>query len=312
MHVAFFVLISFIILLLVSGGYVFVVGCVRRKELPWLMEDEIKKTSYKKYYDYIVLSNKFLTENGRPVAIKSHDGLKLHGIWVEAENPKGTILLAHGYRSTKLVDFALVYELYHKLGMNILVPDQRSHGESEGKYITFGVKESRDMVSWVEYHNASFGKFPLILSGLSMGASTMLYLADSDLPDNVKGIIADCGFTSPKEIISSVFHRVISLPAGPALWVADIFARIFAGFRLNEKDTRQTLKNSKLPVLMVHGTGDGFVPCEMTQQGYDACTGKKDLLLVEGAEHGVSFLVDREGYAEKVLSFLRENVEGFQ
>lgn len=140
----------------------------------------------------------------------------------------------------------------------------------------------------------------------------MLYLADADLPGNVKGIIADCGFTSPKEIISSVFHRVISLPAGPVLWVADIFTRIFAGFRLNEKDTRRTLKNSKLPVLMVHGTGDGFVPCEMTQQGYDACTGKKDLLLVEGAEHGVSFLVDREGYTEKVLSFLRENVEGFQ
>ena len=312
MHVAFFILISLIILLLVSGGYVFVVGCVRRKELPWLVEDEIKKTSYKKYYDYIVLSNKFLTEKGKAVNIKSFDGLKLHGIWVEAENPKGTILLAHGYRSTKLVDFALVYELYHKLGMNILVPDQRSHGESEGKYITFGVKESRDMVSWVEYHNASFGKFPLILSGLSMGASTVLYLADADLPDNVKGIIAYCGFTSPKEIISSVFHRMISLPAGPALWVADLFTRVFAGFRLDEKDTRQTLKNSKLPVLMVHGTGDGFVPCEMTQQGYDVCTGKKDLLLVEGAEHGVSFLVDREGYTEKVLSFLRENVEGFQ
>ena len=152
----------------------------------------------------------------------------------------------------------------------------------------------------------------MILSGLSMGASTMLYLADEKLPNNVKGIIADCGFTSPKAIISSVFRAVTHLPVFPSLWAADLFARVFAGFRLSEKDTQRSLKDSKLPVLMVHGVADGFVPCEMTQKGYDACTGKKQLLLVEGADHGVSFLVDKERYTQMVTDFLKENLEGIQ
>jgi len=312
MEVVGFILIALFVLVLFSGGYTFVVACVRRKELPWLDEAAMQKTSYGKYYENIVIGNKFLMENpSQEVQITSDDGLKLSGVWVPAENPKGTILLAHGYRSSKIVDFSLAFGMYHGLGLNILIPDQRAHGKSEGKFITFGVKESRDMQLWVAYHNKTFGELPLILSGLSMGASTMLYLADADLPDNVKCMIADCGFTSPKEIIKSVFQRIIHLPAAPTLWAADLFARLFAGFSLGEKDSRQTLKNSKLPVLLVHGVDDGFVPCEMTRQGYAACTGSKELLLVEGADHGVSFLVEREKYVETVLSFLKKNVEGF-
>ena len=313
MELVLYILIAVALLILVSGGYTFVVACLRRKELPWLDEEAIKKTSYGKYYENIVIGDQFLKENpSQEVQIESYDGLKLRGVWVPAENPKGTILLAHGYRSSKLVDFSLAFGMYHALGMNILLPDQRSHGNSEGKYITFGVKESRDMQSWIAFHNQTFGKFPLILSGLSMGASTMLYLADVDLPDNVKGIIADCGFTSPREIIKTVFHRVIHLPAAPTLWVADLFTRLFAGFSLTEKDTRNTLQNSKLPVLLVHGVDDGFVPCEMTRQAYAVCKEPKELLLVEGADHGVSFLTDKERYVGTVTAFLQKHVEGIQ
>ena len=311
MSVAIFVVLAIALLIFVSGGYVFFEACLRQKEPNWLEEKEVEITPYAKYYSYILLSDRFLREHGvRDVYVESEDGLKLHGLWIAAENPKGTIILAHGYRSTKLVDFGLVFELYHNLGMNILAPDQRAHGKSEGKYITFGVKESKDIQSWVAYHNRRYGDLPVILSGLSMGASTVLYLADADLPENVKGIIADCGFTTPREIIGSVFRRVTHLPAAIVLWAADLFARVFAGFRMDEKDTRKTLQGSKLPVLMVHGTDDGFVPCEMSVQGYEACRGEKELLLVEGADHGVSFLVDRPRYEEAVRAFLRKNVEG--
>lgn len=313
MPVVIYILLSLVILILVSGGFVFLIGCVRRKELPWLVEKEIKKTAYGKYYDNIRLSAEFLKKhNAQDVYIESFDGLKLYGQWVPAERPKGTILFAHGYRSSKLVDFSLAFGMYHKMGMNILVPDQRAHGKSAGRIITFGVKESRDMESWIAYHNKTYGNFPLILSGLSMGASTMLYLADRKLPENVKGIIADCGFTSPWEIISSVFRRVIHLPAAPALWAAELFARLCASFSLMEKDTRKVLKNSRLPVLMVHGTEDGFVPCEMTRQGYEACAEPKELLLVEGADHGLSFLTDQARYTGTVSNFLKKYLEESQ
>lgn len=312
MPVVLFVLLSLLLLIIVSGGYMFFVACVRRKEMPWLVEEEMQKTSYKKYFQYIQLGDKFFQEhNAQEVSIESYDGLKLCGLWVPAENPKGTMLLAHGYRSSKLLDFSLAFQYYHDLGMNLLVPDQRAHGKSEGKYITFGVKESRDMLGWINFHNQNYGEMQMVLSGLSMGASTMLYLADQKLPGNVKGIIADCGFTSPKAILASVFRSVIHLPAGPTLLAAEWFARVFAGFSLREKDTRVVLRKSKLPVFMVHGLADNFVPCQMSQEGYAACTGEKSILLVEGAEHGVSFLVDRTRYAEEILKFLEKHIGGW-
>lgn len=304
-----FVLSAVLLLILVSGAYVFVVACVRRKDLPWLVEEEIKKTSYGKYYPFVVKSHQWLLDHdAKDVYTTSEDGLKLHALWIPAENAKGTVLFAHGYRSTMLVDFGLAFSYYHDAGMNLLIPEQRSHGKSQGRYITFGVKESSDMKHWISFHNQQFGTFPMLLSGISMGASTMMYLADEVLPQNVKGIIADCGFTSPKEIISKVFRSVIHLPSEPSIWAADLFARIFAKFSLSQKDTRRSLAKSRLPILMVHGTADDFVPCEMTKEAFDACTGEKQLLLVEGAGHGVSFLVDRDGYTALIQKFLGNNI----
>lgn len=312
MSVILWILGGILVVLLFIGAYIFIKACVRRKELPWLVEEEIKKTDYAKYYNCICASDEWLrSHHAQDIYTMSKDGLRLHGYWIPAENSRGTILLAHGYRSTILVDFGLAYAFYHALGMNILVPHQRSHGESEGKYITFGVKESEDMACWIAYHNETFGQKQMILSGLSMGASTVLYLADRKLPDNVKCIIADCGFTSPKAILDCVFRSVVHLPSWPFLWAADLFARFFAGFSLNEKDTRRILKNAKLPVLMIHGLSDDFVPSDMTKQGYDACTGRKELLLVEGAGHGTSFLAAREQYTKTVITFLEKYLEDF-
>ena len=312
MAVAFGILVCILILIFFSGAYVFLKACVRRKELPWFVEDELKKTSFGRYYRCIQESHAWLKEHdAQDVYVQSKDGLKLHGYWIPADNPRGTVLLAHGYRSTILVDFGLAFAFYHSLGMNLLVPQQRAHGESEGRFITFGVRESEDMTCWIDYHNLNFGSYQMILSGLSMGASTVLYLADQDLPENVKCIIADCGFTSPWEILDKVFRSVTHLPATLSLWAANILARLIAGFSLKEKDTSKVLANAKLPVLMIHGTEDDFVPCEMTQQGYDTCTGEKQLLLVEGAGHGVSFLVDREAYVRGVLQFLERYLEDF-
>ena len=312
MGIFLIILAAVLLFFLVSGAYVFATACVRKKELPWFDEEKLKKTSYGKYYKAILASDAWLKEHhAQDVYVTSHDGLCLHGLWIPAENAKGTVLLAHGYRSTMLLDFGLAFAYYHSLHMNILVPQQRSHGESQGRYITFGIKESKDMCAWIGFHNEHFGAFQMILSGLSMGASTVLYMADMKLPENVKGIIADCGFTSPYEILRKVFHSVTHMHGDWILHVTDLFTRLFAGFSLKEKDTRTVLKNAKLPVLMIHGTQDDFVPAYMTQQGYDACSSEKTLLLVEGAGHGTSFLFNKEGYMEKVCTFLETNLDGF-
>lgn len=137
-----------------------------------------------------------------------------------------------------------------------------------------------------------------------MGASTVLFLADKRLPDNVKGIIADCGFTSPKEILSCVFRSVTHLPALPSVLVAELCARFFGGFSFWECDARRSLAASRMPVLLIHGKDDGFVPCYMSEQGYEACNGEKQLLIVDGADHAVSYLVDPDGYTGAVNAFI--------
>ena len=312
MVVVLYVLVLLAIIILFSGVYVFLKACTRGKELRWLVEEEISKTGFAKYYPCILASDAWLKEyHAQDVYVTSKDGLKLHAYWVPAEKPRGTILLAHGYRSTFLVDFGLAFAFYHALGMNILVPNQRAHGKSEGRYITFGIKESEDMQCWIDYHNRNFGSYQMILSGLSMGASTVLFLADQELPENVKCIIADCGFTSPYDILDVVFRSVVHMPSGLSLFVANILTKIFAGFGLKQKDTRCVLKNAKIPVLMIHGLADDFVPSWMTVQGFDACNGEKELLLVEDAGHGVSFLKDKETYTKCVIAFLEKHLEDF-
>lgn len=298
-------IIGVIFLIVVSGLYVFVIGFVRKADIPWLVESEIRKTPFGKYYRQITDANQWLFDhNAQGLNIESHDGLKLHGLWVPAEDARGTILLVHGYRSTYLVDFAPAFAHYHQMGLNLLIPSQRAHGESEGKLITFGVKESQDMLLWCKYHNRHLTDCDIVLSGLSMGASTVIYMTGETLPENVKGIIADCGFTSPKDILRTVFKKVTHLPGEPALFVTNLITKLFAGFSINDCDSRKILRKISIPVLLIHGKCDTFVPCEMTKQAYEACNSIKEILLVDGAEHGESFLVDPESYILKVKNFI--------
>ena len=310
MYVIFIILGTLLFVIFAVGSYTFFAACRQTKRRNWLDPEELKGTDREKLYPYISHAhNWFSTHKVEDIYVQSRDGLHLYARWIPAENPRGTILLAHGYQSTPYIDFSLVLEVYHNLGMNMLIPDQRCHGKSEGKYITFGVKEWRDMTCWVNYHNKHLGNWPVILSGLSMGASTVMYMADEALPANVRGMIADCGFTSPYDIIGKVFRAVTHLPAWTFLWATDLCARVFAGFSLKEKDTRKTLQGGKYPIILAHGLSDDFVPCEMSREAYDACTSPKELLLVEGAGHGYSFLKDRERYTQTVTAFLQRNLE---
>lgn len=286
------------------GGYTFFAAC-KRCDLDWSDRAAVEKTPLGKFYSQYEEAVSWARTNGaKEISVTAHDGARLYGWWIPAENARGTMLLVHGYHSNGFTDFSAAMPIYHEMGMNILLPCHRAHGKSGGKYITFGVQEHRDMQKWIRFHNDSFGQVPMVLSGLSMGAATVMYLADEPLPENVKGIIADCGFTSPKEIIAHVFRKTTKIPAWTVMWSVRLFARFFGGFSLSGKNSVKTLARNRLPILMIHGSSDDFVPCEMTHRGYSACTGEKTLLIVEGASHAVSFFHDTQKYTARVKELL--------
>lgn len=242
------------------------------------------------------------------VWMESFDGLRLHGNLLEqpeGKNARGTLLLAHGFRGSGYVDFSCALRPYYELGFNLLVIDQRAHLQSEGEYITMGVRERRDVRDWALWLLQKYGEdHPVILDGISMGAASVLMAAGLDLPKNVVGIIADCGFTSPREIFHSVMTSSIKLPTF-LLWGADICCRIMAGFSIDGARTTDALQHSHLPLLIAHGEADDFVPCRMGVESFHAAATKdKQLITVPGAGHGMSYLVDRERMQAALEAFL--------
>ena len=190
---------------------------------------------------------------------------------------------------------------------DILLVDQRAHGQSEGKTISFGINERCDLLSWLQYVDARFGadEYRIILSGVSMGAATVLMAAELALPAAVKGIIADCGYTSPRAIIRKVMKDAGLCPALLYPFVR-LAARLAGGFDLDEASAVESVRHCRVPVLIIHGEADGFVPCSMAREIYAACACDKELLLVPGADHVMSYIVDTKRYEETVRRFIAD------
>ena len=293
-----------------AGGYWgFQHACKRPPEPDWASEAALKQTPYAEFAESIPRALQWLQDhNAQEVRTKSFDGLLLRGKWVPAENPKATIILFHGYHTHYIHDFAGIFSLYHSIGLNLLLVRQRSHGESGGKYITFGVRERKDVRSWVDFHNRPHGMDNVFLGGMSMGASTLLFAAGEDLPPNVRGITADCGFSSPAEILGHIIRQDYHLPPKLVLPLMEVWARVLGGFSFYECDSRKTLARSKIPVVFIHGTADTFVPCAMSQAGYDACAAQREIHLIEGADHGRGYLFEPERLTKALVDFFNRNI----
>ena len=295
------VLLILVLLLLAYGYASFFVACVRLPRNPDPADSEFLKP----YREEIHAGAEwFRAQTPELIHIRSHDGLRLAGYFLPAEDAKGTLLLVHGYRGSPFVDFAMSYQFYHSLGWNILTVCQRAHGESEGKYISYGVKERYDVRDWALYLSDRFGpEQPVALIGISMGSATVLMSLGTGLPANVKCVIADCGYTSPYEEFVHVLKRR-HIPTQPTLWLAELFAKLFAGFGFKECSTLDTLKNNRLPVLFVHGENDKLVPIRFTVENYAACAANKRLLTVPEAGHGLSYVFATEACQAAARDFL--------
>ena len=243
------------------------------------------------------------------VTIKSFDGLTLVADYYKNGNSKNTIILFHGYRSAPKRDFSCAIEMYYKMGLNILIVDQRAHGRSGGKFITFGVKERYDVKSWVNYIIDTFGKdVNIVLDGLSMGATTVLLASELDLPENVKCLIADCGFSSPYEIIKRVSVKYYHINSEAVMRILDIYCRLFGSFSIYGISTVDAMRKNSIPVFLCHGKADDFVPSFMSQQAFDAAVCEKQLHLAENAGHGMSFLYDTQVITNKLKLFITTHI----
>ncbi len=240
------------------------------------------------------------------IYITSFDSLTLHGKYYEYKAGAPMEILFHGYRGTAERDLSGAVERCFALGRNALIVDQRGSGESEGRIITFGIKEHRDCLKWVEYAVSRFGKdVKIILTGISMGASTVIMAAGNPLPANVVSLLADCPFTSAKEIINKVICD-LKLPSRFIYPFIRFGARFFGGFDIEETSPIEAIKNCNLPILFFHGDTDAFVPMEMSSKLFnESPVTQKRFVAVQGAGHGLAYPVDKEGY----LQTMRETAE---
>ena len=235
--------------------------------------------------------------------IRSFDGLELHGDFFEYAPGAPMEIMFHGYRGSAERDLSGGVQRCFLLKRSVLLVDQRCSRRSQGDVITFGIKEHRDCLSWVEFAVNHFGPdVKIILTGISMGAATVCMTADKGLPQNVLGILADCGYSSPKAIICKVI-RDMKLPPKLSYPFVKLGARLFGHFDLEETSPEEALKHAMVPVIFYHGESDDFVPCDMSRRNYEACTSRKALVTVPGAGHGLSYPVEPERYLETLKDF---------
>lgn len=241
--------------------------------------------------------------------MKSIDGLWLHALYLPAEHAKRFVLLSHGYKGSSFGDFAYTARFLHEHQCNLLFIDQRCCGESEGEYITFGAKEQYDILRWTYYiARRNQEGLPIYLYGESMGAAAVLMASGHELPGEVKGLIADCGFQSMKaelkDIASNWFHlNWVEL----LLFRVDLFCRFLAGFCMRDADTAEAMKTNRRPVLFFHGEKDTYVNPVNTFRNYSLCRAPKELVIVPQARHLCSAYEQPEFYREKLLKFFERN-----
>lgn len=265
-------------------------------------------TDWGQHQDFIAERKVYMLEQPHEdVWVTSKDGLKLHGTFFSNGGAKRVVICFHGYTSEGMKDYIAVSNYYLKHGFAMLLVDERAHGQSEGTYIGFGCLDRYDAVEWTKWVVEKCGQdAEILLHGTSMGASTVLMTSGLELPDQIKGIIADCGFTSPKEVFTHVLHSMYHMPAFPTIQIADLLNRKLAGYGTDECNAAREVQKSKTPTLFIHGSGDTFVPCDMCEKIYENCAAKKWKLIVEGAAHAESYYKDTKAYEEALDTLITE------
>lgn len=237
---------------------------------------------------------------------KSYDGLTLYAKFYEYKKGAPIEIMFHGYKGNAERDLGVGIERVFAVERSAFIVDQRAAGLSEGKVVTFGIKEVKDCLMWIDFVIKTFGDdVKIVLTGISMGAATVLMASGYDLPKNVIGILADCGYNKASDIIKKVV-KDMHLPASVFYPFIKLGARLYGGFNLEESSPYEQVQKCKIPVIFYHGDKDELVPCDMSEKLYNACNSKKRLVTIKGAGHGICYLLDPDKYVEELKDFFKE------
>ena len=260
------------------------------------------------YHQFLEKKRVWIREqNTEYLSITSDRGERLQGyLTYPEEESKVFVLGLHGYHANHDIDPAAFTQYYVERGYNFLNVDHVASGDSEGRYVGFDYFESRDSLKWIDYLIDRFGEdIKIILHGVSMGGATVCKMVDS-VPPQVKLAIADCPYTNALEEFDNTARNFgLKKPEG-ALKVFNAMNKVIAGYDLNDTDNRDSVKNSKVPMLFVHGGADDFVPTRMGQELYELCGNEKELLIVEGAAHAQSISTDEKLYHDTLDMFIEK------
>lgn len=271
-------------------------------------------TDWSRYFPLMEERKNFvMAQPHSDVYITSFDGLKLHATYFPAlrdmagAGENKLVICFHGYTGEGLSNHMAIADYFLKRGYAMLMPDARAHGQSEGEYIGFGCLDRKDALGWINWSIQECGQdVQIMLHGTSMGGATVLMTSGMDLPDNVKGIVSDCAFTSPKEVFTHVLNTMYHLPAFPAIQGADLMSKKLAGYGMDECNAKREVQKATVPILFIHGSADTFVPCSMCDEVYENCQSPKKKLIVEGAAHAESYYKDMEAYEKALTEFAGE------
>ena len=282
----------------------------RQKELKVDLNEFADMEKWEEYKKLIGPRKERLMEQDlESITISARDGISLHAYYLPAESPSDRLVIGlHGYTSNGLSDFCSHAFYFHRMGFDCLIPDHRGHGESGGDYIGFGILDRFDCRAWIDAIDRRFdGKKRILLHGTSMGGTTALMTAGAaDLPESVKAVISDCAFTSPYEIFRHILKKDYHLPAHPIMDINDRMCRRTAGYGFQDYSTLTAMRNTRCPILFIHGKEDKFVPTWMTQQNFDACVSPKECWFCDHAGHGSSYYENPEMYEAKVAHFIEQ------